>query len=273
LINLIEEALSWPRIIDIYHYAPGSGGEFFTSLCAIGHLPTRNILKFKNLEGRKVEVEWKNQKIERIFFDSAKYFDYDNIDISELGKHMFFYPLLCDPKERILYYKMVLAHSILNYNTISEKIRRKIYNPSTNKELFNNINIILCTHWVDLHAASNITKNNTINNRTFGVPLFEKQKYGNLINLDPQTKKGKDFVINCCIKSKLANNVEKIKLSLNHSAFDNIKLKFPFMDYLINNDFNSIKDYINNRYGPELDHDFIDKALINYKKVRIDRYL
>ena len=45
------------------------------------------------------------------------------------------------------------------------------------------------------------------------------------------------------------------------------------MDYMINNDLNVIKDYIENCYGPELDHDFIDKALINYKKVRIDPYL
>jgi hypothetical protein len=67
--------------------------------------------------------------------------------------------------------------------------------------------------------------------------------------------------------------VEKIKVAFNHSAFKNIKLKFPFMDYMISNDFNSIKDYLEVRYGPDLDYDFIDKALITYKKVRIDPYL
>jgi hypothetical protein len=42
---------------------------------------------------------------------------------------------------------------------------------------------------------------------------------------------------------------------------------------MINNDFNSIKDYLTNRYGSDLDYDFIDRALINYKKIRIDPYL
>jgi hypothetical protein len=180
-------------------------------------------------------------------------------------------PVIKD-KEKIV---VMLRYSIFRYyeDKYGRSILNNVYENLQNCLRINNINIILCTHWVDLHAASNMTKNNIINNRTFGVPLFEKQKYWNLINLDPQTKKGKNFVINFCIKSKLANNVEKVKLSLNHSAFDNIKLKFPFIDHLLNNDFNLIKDYINDRYGPELDHDFIDKALINYKKVRIDPYL
>ena len=260
--NIIDDALSWPNKIDIYIYSAGAGGEFFTQLCSLAHLPTRNMLKSKTLEG----ASWRGGIIT---FKSAEYFNFENIYIGEIGKHLTFYSkLINDPVDRINYYKMVLAHAFLN--TTPDPVSENIYVISKKRQLFKNVNIILCTHWTNANL-----RNKKLDNRTFGLPLFEKQKYWNVIHLDPQTSLGQDFVTKFAFKSKMFDDleIEKIKVAFNHSAFKNIKLKFPFMDYMISNDFNSIKDYLEVRYGPDLDYDFIDKALITYKKVRIDPYL
>ena len=74
----------------------------------------------------------------------------------------------------------------------------------------------------------------------------------------------------------LSNNElksEKVQKQFDHPAFKNIKLKFPFMDYMVENDLNGVKYYLEDRYGPDLDFDFIDQSLIEYKKNRIDPYL
>jgi len=259
LTNLIDEALSWPNKIDIYFYAPGAGGEFFTTLCSLSHLPTREILYSQNIEAVKFETG-------AIVFKSAVYFNYEEIFVSELGKHLCFYSkYITDPLERINYYRMVLAHSFLNIPS------EDVHNLNNKKNILKNKNIILCTHWIKIHSTDKKNGPN-FDNRTFGIPLFEKQKYWNIINLDPETEKARNHIINFCKKSKLAVSTKKIETYLNHSAFKNIKLKFPFMDYMVTGNFNAVKDYLENRYGPDLDFDFIDKALINYKKIRIDPY-
>jgi hypothetical protein len=253
MVSIIEESLSWPKNIDIYFYAPGSGGEFFTSLCALAHPPTRELLVSKTLEGYR-----KDDNI--ITFKNSNYFNLPNVDIGHLGIQMFNYAnYIMDVNERINYYKMVLAHAILSHSDYISN------NMSVKKNTFKKINIILCTHWIDILKPSE--------NRTFGIPLFENQKYWNIINLDPQTENGQQLVLNFATKSKLRQKPKAIAHYFNNKGFNNIKLKFPFMDYMIMADFNSIKNYIENRYGSDLDFDFIDQALINYKKIRIDPYL
>jgi hypothetical protein len=267
--NLINEVLSFPNKIDIYFYSAGAGGEFFTQLCSLAHLPTRNILKYKNLEGAITSTG-------NTVFKSADYFNFQNIFISELGRHLTYYSkLINDPVDKINYYKMVLAHAFLNVNPEpvpgDSNTIKDGHTLSKKFEFFKDKNIILCTHF----TSANLTSSK-YENRTFGIPLFEKQKYWNVINLDPQTKQGQDFVLKFASKNVLFDRtaIEYIKFQFNHSAFKNINLKFPFMDHMITNDFNSIKDYISNRYGPkDIDFDFIDQALIDYKRIRIDPFI
>jgi hypothetical protein len=136
---------------------------------------------------------------------------------------------------------------------------------------YKNTHIAMCTHWLDV---SRIKNDKNFESRNYGLKLFEQQNYWNVINLDPQTLKGIDLVQNFCKKFGLTRNSDiKVSTHINHKMFKDIKLKFPFMDYLVNNDFNSIKDYLENRYGSDLDFDFIDQALIDYKKLRVDPYL
>lgn len=260
--SLIDESLSWPNKIDIYFYAPGSGGEFFSSLCSIAHLPTRELLISKTL------VTNIDKNSGTISYVSPYYFEnLNNICITNLGRHVFFYSnYLKDPKEKIDYYRMVLSHAILNFNDKSIT-PKNFFNISMKRKIFEKINIIMCTHWTDF-ADKEVD-----NNRNYGIRLFEGQKYWNVINLDPISEKGQQFVINFAEKVGLRKDNKKIINYFHSQAFKNINLKFPFMDYIINNNFNLIKDYLENRYGPELDHDFIDQALMDYKKIRIDPYL
>jgi hypothetical protein len=266
-IDVVEEVLSWPKNIDIYIYAPGSGGEFFTSLCSLAHFPTREILTSKNLNVSKISATSENLN-NFLVFESQKYFNPELTDISEIGKHIYFLSKYMDPITKINYLKYVIFHVILNNGTL-KNINGFNENFSSKREFIKNINIVLCTHWQDIKKSYK----SDLKPRTFGIPLFEKEKNLNVINLDPQTEKGREFVINFCAKTNLVTNTEKIKNQFEHSAFNNIKLQFPFFDYVIKNDTNSIKDYIENRYGSDLDFDFIDQALIDYKKIRVDPYL
>lgn len=260
MINIIDESLSWLNKIDIYIYSPGSGGEFFSSLCALSHIPTRELLVSKILKGSK---QTKENNIITIF-KAPNYFNLKNFYIDEIGKHLFFWSGYMDPITKINYYKNILAHGILNNNDPQQNLSEK-------KEYYTNKNIILCTHWFNFNDSE--IKNENFKNRTFGIPLLEKEKCFNIINLNPQTPQGKDLVINFC--ETLWKNIKRdnIKVWFEHHAVTNIKLKFPFMDYMVNSNHNLIKDYIENRYGSDLDFDFIDKALIDYKKIRIDPYL
>jgi hypothetical protein len=270
MIDLIDEVLSWPNKIDIYFYAPGAGGEFFTALCALSHIPTKHILTIKNFK--------KTERITgKITFKSQNYFDYEDIFIDELGYDMFKYSkFMVDPNTRINYYKMVLAHSFLNvdkkYLENFTDISGGKKNLSRKKEILKNTNIVLCTHWFDVLREYYANAKN-LQNKTFGIPLFEKQKYWSVINLDPQTDKGKNLVHKYQSDFHNIKNIDISNIVIDHPAFKNIKLKFPFMDYMVDANFNAVKDYLENRYGPDLDFDFIDKALINYKKIRINPYL
>jgi hypothetical protein len=177
-------------------------------------------------------------------------------------------------EDKINYAKLMLFHGLLNPHS---KVGSAGFLGFKNKEAddiklkYGNSHIVLCTHWLDISLAK---KEKNWENRNFGLKIFEDQKYWSVINLDPQTEKGINLVQNFCAKYKLITHSDsKVSDHINHKMFKDIKLKFPFMDYLVNSDFNSIKDYLENRYGSDLDFDFIDQALIDYKKLRVDPYL
>lgn len=265
--------LQYPRNIDFYFYTPGSGGEFFTGLCSYAHRPTREILQNQFLVTRKKYLPDTNKEI--ITFQGAKYFEPNLVDIGEIGRHFFFLPpYFRDPKDKILYSKVILSHVLFNYVFEHGILKKREYLETAAKRLFKDKHIILCTHWVNFGYETKSTRSEEIfNSRTFGIPLFEKEKSWDVINLDPQTERAKNFVKKFCIDARILSKDKWIDMNLKHKAFQNIKLKFPFMDYILDNNFNAIKDYIENKYGPDIDYDFIDQSLIDYKKLRIDPHL
>jgi hypothetical protein len=287
-MNIVDYILSQPDHIDFYVYTPGSGGEFFSSLIALSHKKTNEVLKYKSFEALKNDngqtrysrpqyltfserINFLNVSIKNEFYGNPDYFHI-------IGHQM--------PRsdDRINFSKMILFQSMLeNYlrtqfgmmpwqdkNVNSDSFESE-KDPSENFFIYKGTNIILSTHWID---SNEMTKMKDYELRNFGLVAFEKEKYWDLINLDPISENGINLVLNFCRKFKLISDSDiKIPKRLNHKAFRNIKLKFPFMDYMADNDLNSIKDYIENRYGSDLDYDFIDQALIDYKKIRIDPYL
>lgn len=275
-MDIVNRVLSLPRNIDFYIYTPGSGGEFFASLIPLSHKKTREVLKFKSFNAIK-----NNELLTR--YDRPQYFTYDenfrflnlNIDnefynsadvFAQVGHYM-------NSSDRINYCKMLLFQSMIGYNIqTGNSLLLKGNGPVKNISIYKDTNIILCTHWINFSAVRYLEN---WKYRNFGLKLFEKEKYWGTINLDPQTEKGINLVLNFCKKFELYKNSDIMTTQrINHKAFKDINLKFPFMDYMANNNLNSIKDYIENRYGADdRDFDFIDRALIDYKKIRIDPYL
>ena len=273
--GIIDFVLDAPKNIDWYIYAPGSGGEFFTSLSSIAHKKTRDLLYIKQFLAQKNDEQSENFNQNIIRYNSAKYFIDPELfaSIDDIGKTFFHYGEYMDGTERVNYAKMVLFHSLYgyikyNFYKSSDDLKPSIDNL---KPFFKDTNIILCTHWCNKVGAADSHK------RNYGLKVFEQQEYWNVINLDPQTPRGQKLVKNFCKKFKLLSNdelkSEKVQKQFDHPAFRNIKLKFPFMDYMVENDLNGVKYYLEDRYGPDLDFDFIDQSLIEYKKNRIDPYL
>jgi hypothetical protein len=272
--NFLDTILNIPKGIDLYIYSPGAGGEFFSSLISLSHKKTRSLLNESTFKGIKDSDE--NPNLMR--YRKLSYFELKNSNIfgifgiqnfENIIDSFYWFGHQLNGNEKINFLKAFLLQSMLTHSVNINKKNNSKKELSFNS-IFSDTYIILCTHYIDLIKI----KEKNINLRNFGIPLLEKEKSFNIINLDPQTKKGIDFVKIFCEKYELFPNAGyEIQERINHNAFKNIKLKFPFMDYMINNDFNSIKDYLENRYGTDLDYEFIDKALIDYKKLRIDPYL
>lgn len=274
-MGVIDYVLSGPKNIDWYVYAPGSGGEFFTSLSSIAHKKTRESLYTKHFIGQlnREESEKCGQNLYR--YNATNYFIDPSsfVSIDDIGKNFFHLGDFMDGNERVNYAKMVLFHSLYGYRKFHFYKKYNDLKPSIRSinSYFKDTNIILCTHWISHIGGPDSHKKN------YGLKVFEQQEYWNVINLDPQTPRGQKLVKNFCKKFKLLSNnelkSEKVQKQFDHPAFKNIKLKFPFMDYMVENDLNGVKYYLEDRYGPDLDFDFIDQSLIEYKKNRIDPYL
>lgn len=268
-----DNVLNLPKGIDIYIYSPGSGGEFFTSLISLSHEKTRGLFKntsFKILNDAPDENLVRYRRASHFKINNETFDPFYKIDFEFCFDSFYWMGHQLNGIEKIHFIKTLLFQCMISYNYNINK-RFKIKPRLGLKNTFSDTFIILCTHWVNFDPAYKI-KN--MESKTFGIPLFENEKYWNVINLDPQTEKGVNLVKNFCKKYDLIQNPDdEINRRINHQAFNNIKLKFPFMDYMACNNLNSIKDYIENRYGPNLDFDFIDQALINYKKLRVDPYL
>jgi hypothetical protein len=280
-MDLVYYLLKQPKHIDFYVYTPGAGGEFFSSLIALSHKKTNEVLKYKTFEGLK-NPDGQTRYIRPKYLTYDETINFLNISIENefYGNRDYFHMVghQLTSSNRVNFSKMALFQSLLGCHLRNRQDRQNFDSDEIKEDMSNNsfiykdTHLVLSTHWID---SDLMTKMKDYESRNFGLVTFEKEKYWDLINLDPISEKGINLLLNFCKKFRLITDSEiRIPKRLNHKAFRDIKLKFPFMDYMVNDDFNSIKEYIGNRYGPDdIDYDFIDKALINYKKIRIDPYL
>jgi hypothetical protein len=265
-MNIINYVLSIPKNIDIYIYAPGAGGDFFSSLIMLSHKETKKLLTHKQFLGIKSD-DGQDMK-----FKPIDYFGNDifSSDIISIGKIIHKYGMYMESDDKIKYLKMVIFHSMINhfkkafnFDFIPNDIEKNI----NFYKFYRKINIILCCHGFTECDEKYDSKIN------FELNLLKNEKNINFINLNPQTDPAKNVIINYCNKTKMVSDSNKVIKHIEFKTYKNMNLKFPFFDYMIANDFNSIKNYLENRYGPDLDHNFVNQALINYKNLRIDPYL
>lgn len=278
--SFIDRFVSAPNKIDFYYYAPGAGGSFFGTLCSLAHYKTRDILSRQSLN-----ITTRSGP-DDIIYSAFQGMDMCSTDghsgLRAIAKNINIIGEYLSADERIDYIKMALFHGLLSYCPKEDIITANYYNDK---------NIIITLHWMlgvtPPPQNSSQKMKDAFQNRKFGIPEIEKQSFLSIINLNPQTERAKDMVkrFNRLYfyrpnKSILEESKETIPpideltdVAIDHPTFQNMKLKFPFMDYMVDNDFKSIIYYIEDRYGPDIDYDFIDQALIDYKKIRVDPYL
>lgn len=101
------------------------------------------------------------------------------------------------------------------------------------------------------------------------VEILNSQNWFDMIDLSPRSSEGIKHLYSYNKYAKVCYP------SLIHETTGRFEFleSFPFLDYVITKDYNTIKGWIENRYGSDLNFDFIDQSLSMWKKVRVDPYL
>lgn len=141
------------------------------------------------------------------------------------------------PAEYIIkLYKSYVCHSILRSGNINE---------------WDNTLVLFRGTWLlDDHVMKDIADN----------------PYWDFVNINPFSKDS----------LKVMHRIMKVK-GLNHNSDYRNKYDFmerlPLIDLLMSEDYNYVMDWIEKRYGSNLDFDFIESSLKEWKTVRIDPHL
>jgi hypothetical protein len=97
---------------------------------------------------------------------------------------------------------------------------------------------------------------------------ISEYEYWNFLDLNPKSNYSHNILDKMHNILKI-NKTPNPKIENKYPFLEN----FPFLDYILDKDYPGIKDWIENRYGSDLDFDFIDRSLRMWKKVRVDPYL
>jgi hypothetical protein len=243
--NYDIELLKIPKKIDFYNYECGCGGEFFQSMITLSCNRTKNILSNDSLVTREIGNN------NNIFFSKSSY------------------------KPPIRIYSQFPTVNLLSYQNIVDLYKYQIINNMINLEKgwplfidykseiykkYKNVLFIFSNHW-------------TIDSEK--MKKLSEYEYWSFLDLNPETKFARKLIckVNRII-GMFPNNILD-KPPIIEEQFDRYPFleNFPFFDCILYNDYNSIKYFIENRYGSDLDFDFIDQSLKMWKKVRVDPYL
>lgn len=240
-----DQVLSLPRKIDFIYYGFCSGGEFFTSLIALSCPLTRHLLRHNAFV------------LNELFptYDSPIYFKkniHAFIEFIDHGHMMTSEEIIKHCKSSI--FSSMLHHYVGEMKTqkILTHINRKNIIIERLERIYKKTIIVVCKHF-------DFMNDNKLND-------FNSIKYWDVLNIDPITKEGKKCVSNSAKQIKKIDNLDFRTVS------NNIE-RFPFFDYMIYEDYNEVKYFLENRYGSNLDFDFIDKSLKDYYKIRVKPYL
>ena len=248
--NFVNYLLKLPRKIDFIHYTPFAGGDFFTSLIILSHN------KSKDLISNFSQIHPKFLNDEEVNIDQFK------IKVNS-GYTIFSKPLYNNmnyliPSNRIVQYMEIDDIINLYKYSLLNSILPSYPNPppagNSGISRYKDSIIIIPNHWV-----MNPNK----------MKIFSQSEYWNVISIDPETKFGKKLLI------EMNNKVGRVTKKHQKKFIDRFPFleNFPFLDLVLNQNYNEIKYWIENRYGPDLDFDFIDQSLPMWKKLRVDPYL
>jgi hypothetical protein len=248
MTNFLDNILKLPRKIDFIHYSPLSGGDFFTTMIINSHEHTKNIANNFSTSWPKSFVNKKIKHLDNKF----------QIKINEDNKIIFGKPQYknlnflrptwkiiekLSMDETIDLYKYSILNAILS--TSPTNFKESLYNDSI---------ILIADHFIMSNSK---------------MKCFSEYSAWNVLSIDPEDSRGIN-VLDAMNKKLNICTEEFQKQFINKYPFLE---KFPFLDYILNEDYNIIKYWIENRYGSDLDFDFIDKSLRMWKKVRVDPYL
>jgi hypothetical protein len=246
IMSFEDQVLSLPRKIDFIYYGQCSGGEFFTSLIALSCPLTRHLLRHNDFVLNEFSP----------IYNSPIYFKKNIGAFIEFIDHTSYMmrseEIIRNCKSSI--FSSMLHHYVGEMKTpkIPPKDPRKKIVMKRLERIYKKTIIVICRHF-------NFMNDNKLND-------FNSTKYWDVLNIDPITKEGKKCVDNSAKQIFKNHNLEFRTVS------NNIE-RFPFFDYMIYEDYNEIKYFLENRYGSHLDFDFIDRSLKHYYQIRVKPYL
>jgi hypothetical protein len=249
--NFLDTILNLPRKIDFIHYTPFAGGDFFTSLIILSHAKSKNLIasfdqKHPGFINYK-EADYQGFKIRKNNSDQVIFSKPQYINMSYLK-----------PSSRIVeYLKIEEVINLYKYSLINSFLPSYPNPPSgANSGLsrYKDSIILICDHWL-----MNPNK----------MKEFSQYKHWDVINLDPSTKFANNLL------KKMRKDTGKLTSKFQDHFINRFPFleNFPFLDYILEKDYNTIKYWIENRYGSDLDFDFIDQSLLMWKKLRVNPYL
>jgi hypothetical protein len=244
--------LSLPKKIDFIHYSGGSGGEFLSSLVALSCSKTKNLINQTEL------TLFALNKAAPVYCRPNYFLNSLNTCIEHIDFGMDF----MTSEEIIKSCKSSIYASMMFYYSKNFKKNMHKFDPYMKDEtavknkletLYKDIIIIICKHFY-------ITNENKVSD-------LNSTKIWDVINIDPITKEGQRCVDNSW--RYIFSHSDKREYRTTNSDIG----RFPFFDYMMYEDYNEIKYFLENRYGSNLDFDFIDKSLKDYYKIRVEPYL
>jgi len=261
---ITEWCLSLPRKIDFLVYTTGAGGEFFNSLIVLACPKTKSLIQsgpgfiLNNSQSRKNKVPT---------YDKPKLLTQP---LGQWLRFMFYSGSLMTSHELIVTCKSTIYAAMVHHasskhldspiglkdQSLPEVLKGKL------DLLFKDTLLILARHDDGFADMNELSK-------------FNLCDYWDVVDINPITKEGR-----ACVSRAVGHifNDEPLKYHrqskelLFYSSNPDIE-KFPFFDYLIYEDYAEIQYFLENRYGSNLDFDFIDKSLKTYRTTRVVPFL
>ena len=249
-----EWVLKLPRKIDFLLYSCGAGGEFFYSLIVLSCNKTKKLLQNQDFRI--------NDDQEIIRFNSPKYFK-RNLDTSL--SFMDYTVEHLTAEQLINNVRSILFSSIVTHMRDERTTKAFVNLESVFTSIIKDTLLISRKHFD--HARPN--------DPNYEIDIQEKfEKFSDyhlwdVVNIDPISKAGKRNVLNA--KGYYFPHLVNVPFE-DKTKFTHIEC-FPFIDYMIEQDYNSIKYFIENRYGSHLNFDFIDQSLSMYYEKRVKPFI